>query len=104
MTDSPNHFGPHDLHLFNEGTHRRLWEKMGAHLTVEDGRRGTSFAVWAPSAERVEVVGDFNQWSHGTPLQPLGSSGIWTGFVPDLGKGALYKYRVHSRHHGFRED
>jgi 1,4-alpha-glucan branching enzyme len=104
MTDSPNHFGPHDLHLFNEGTHRRLWEKMGAHLTVVDGRRGTSFAVWAPSAKRVEVVGDFNQWSHGTPLQPLGSSGIWTGFVPDLGKGALYKYRVHSQHNGFRED
>jgi 1,4-alpha-glucan branching enzyme len=101
MTDAPHHFGPHDLHLFNEGTHRHLWEKMGAHPVVQDGVAGTAFSVWAPSAERVEVIGDFNSWAHGTQLTPVGDSGIWTGFIPDIGKGALYKYRIHSPHSGF---
>jgi 1,4-alpha-glucan branching enzyme len=94
-----------DLHLFNEGKHRRLWEKLGAHPGLEAGRPGTQFAVWAPNAERVEVIGDFNGWGAApTSLHPVQASGIWQGFVPDVGKGALYKYRIHSRHNGYRVD
>jgi 1,4-alpha-glucan branching enzyme len=89
---------PLDLHLFNEGTHRRLWQTLGAHLGERDGVQGTHFAVWAPNAERVFVVGDFNHWSGDTaPLYPLGESGIWRGFVPGVARGALYKYRIHPR-------
>ncbi|UJR83617.1 1,4-alpha-glucan branching protein GlgB [Sandaracinus amylolyticus] len=97
--------GEIDVHLFNEGTHARLYERLGAHLTEEDGQRGVRFSVWAPNADFVGVIGDFNGW-HGeaTPLRPWGSSGIWTGFVPGLGQGTIYKYRVHSRLHGYRVD
>jgi 1,4-alpha-glucan branching enzyme len=89
--------GPQDLYLFNEGTHRRLWEKLGAHPMQLGGQFGTHFAVWAPNAESVQVVGDFNHWSDGTQLQPVQSSGVWAGFVPGLGRGALYKYRIQPR-------
>ena len=83
-----------DLHLFNEGTHRRLHRVLGAHPTDE----GTHFAVWAPSAAEVSVVGDFNEWSPSTtPLQPVGSSGIWCALAADASPGALYKYRIRSR-------
>jgi 1,4-alpha-glucan branching enzyme len=92
-----------DLFLFNEGTHVRLFEKLGAHLDVVDGRAGTRFAVWAPNAESVAVVGDWNGWSRDAhPLHPRGASGIWEGFVPSVGYGALYKYFVRSRVHGYR--
>ncbi|AKF03860.1 1,4-alpha-glucan branching protein GlgB [Sandaracinus amylolyticus] len=97
--------GEIDVHLFNEGTHARLYERLGAHLTEEDGQRGVRFSVWAPNADHVGVIGDFNEW-HGeaTPLQPWGSSGIWTRFVPGLEQGTIYKYRIHSRLHGYRVD
>jgi len=78
-----------DLHLLGEGTHTRLYEKLGAHPL--DG--GTYFAVWAPSAREVAVIGDFNGWA-GDQLSPRGSSGVWEGFLPGVGEGALYKYRV----------
>src|SRR5258708_30520024 len=77
-----------DLHLFNEGTHYRIYNKLGAHLTTVAGQSGTYFAVWAPNASEVSVVGSFNSWdpkSH--PLQARGSSGIWEGFIPGAGKG-----------------
>ncbi|HZO16898.1 MAG TPA: 1,4-alpha-glucan branching protein GlgB, partial [Polyangiaceae bacterium] len=97
--------GEQDLHLFNEGTHRRAWQKLGAHLIEHDGKRGASFAVWAPSAERVSVVGDFNDWSSNAhPLSPCGHSGIWAGFVPGVEKGQRYKYRIVSRHEGYQVD
>jgi 1,4-alpha-glucan branching enzyme len=84
-----------DLHLFNEGTHARLYDKLGAHLGEVDGKAGTFFAVWAPSAKKVHVMGDFNGWSKTKhPLKPRGSSGIWEGFVPGVGKGQIYKYWV----------
>ncbi|HEY8475469.1 MAG TPA: 1,4-alpha-glucan branching protein GlgB [Chloroflexota bacterium] len=94
-----------DLYLFNEGTHYRLYEKLGAHPGTVDGVGGTFFAVWAPNAERVSVVGDFNHWnptSH--PLAPRGVSGVWEGFVPGVSKGALYKYHIVSRLHGYQVD
>ncbi len=89
-----------DLHLFNEGTHTQLHQKMGAHPGEVDGAPGTFFAVWAPNARHVGVMGDFNGWcetSH--PLVAQQSSGIFAGFVPGVGPGALYKYAIHSREH-----
>ena len=94
-----------DLFLFNEGSHFALWEKLGAHPGVVEGQAGTSFAVWAPDAEHVSVAGDFNGWNKDThPLAPRGESGIWEGFLPGIGRGALYKYHVRSRFHGYRVD
>jgi 1,4-alpha-glucan branching enzyme len=89
-----------DLHLFNEGNHTKLYEKFGSHLTELDGKQGTYFAVWAPDAERISVVGDFNRWnSDFHPLTPRGNSGVWEAFLPDVGKGTLYKYHIRSRYH-----
>jgi 1,4-alpha-glucan branching enzyme len=84
-----------DLHLFNEGTHFRLADKLGAHPMTARGKAGTYFAVWAPNARAVSVVGDFNGWDavH-NPLAPRQSSGIWEGFVPGVGVGAVYKYAI----------
>ena len=94
-----------DLYLFNEGTHHRLYNKLGAHPCLRDGRPGASFAVWAPDAESVSVIGDFNGWEPGRhPLRLLGASGVWSGFLPGLERGARYKYHVASRLLGFRAD
>ena len=84
-----------DLYLFNEGTHARLFDKLGAHPGEVDGRPGVFFAVWAPAAEAVCVMGDFNGWSKTShALKPRASSGVWEGFVPGLSRGALYKYWI----------
>jgi len=94
-----------DLYLFNEGTHLRLHEKLGACPLTVEGVKGTYFAVWAPNAEQVFVMGDFNAWdktSH--PLRPRGQSGIWEGFVSGAGEGAVYKYHLISRYNGYRVD
>jgi 1,4-alpha-glucan branching enzyme len=94
-----------DLYLFNEGSHLRLYEKLGSHPMVRDGVAGTAFAVWAPNAERVAVMGDFNGWSkEATPLAPRADSGIWEGFVPAVGPGSAYKYFVASREAGYAAD
>ncbi len=95
-----------DLHLFNEGTHYRLYDKLGSHLmTAPNGEPGVYFAVWAPDAEQVCVMGDFNGWNKSShSLRPRDRSGIWEGFVPELGRGALYKYRVYSRYHNYQVD
>jgi 1,4-alpha-glucan branching enzyme len=94
-----------DLHWFNEGTHNRLYSKLGAHRRTTSGVEGTNFAVWAPNAERVSVIGDFNDWQPGrTELNAIGGSGIWEAFVPGIGRGARYKYRVESRYNGFKVD
>ncbi|MEV0357477.1 1,4-alpha-glucan branching protein GlgB [Nocardia sp. NPDC050697] len=92
--------GELDLHLINEGRHERLWDVLGAHprrYTTLDGEvTGTSFAVWAPNARGVTVIGDFDSWSgHSAPMRALGSSGVWELFVPGVGPGTRYKYRVH---------
>jgi 1,4-alpha-glucan branching enzyme len=94
-----------DLYLFNEGNHYRLYERLGAHPLVSGNREGTSFAVWAPNAEKVMVIGDFNNWGETeAPLAPKGTSGIWEGFIPGVKKGALYKYKIFSKKNGYRVD
>jgi 1,4-alpha-glucan branching enzyme len=90
-----------DLYLFNEGSHLRLADVLGAHLT----EGGCRFAVWAPNAEQVSVVADFNGWDpRSDPLQPCGSSGIWQGFVSGTERGAVYKYHLVSREAGYQVD
>ncbi len=94
-----------DVYLFNEGTHFHLYEKLGSHVISDRDVQGTCFAVWAPEAESVSVIGEFNGWDKSRhPLQPRNSSGIWEGFIPGLGKGTLYKYHIRSRHLGYTVD
>ncbi|MEK7280890.1 MAG: 1,4-alpha-glucan branching enzyme, partial [Chloroflexota bacterium] len=94
-----------DLYLFNEGSHLRLYERLGAHLLSLKGEKGTYFAVWAPNAEQVSVAGDFNGWNRTSHmLRPRGQSGIWEGFIPGVGRGALYKYHIASHYHGYHVD
>jgi 1,4-alpha-glucan branching enzyme len=84
-----------DLHLFSEGSHYRLYDKLGAHITEENGKAGTNFAVWAPSAAKVSITGDFNEWNaETTPMQPLQTSGIWSIFVPGVKEGDNYKFHI----------
>ena len=77
-----------DLYLFNEGTLKRAYDKLGAHLGEDRGRGGVHFAVWAPNAKRVSVVGDFNAWNPTANDLASSSAGVWEGFVPDLDPGA----------------
>lgn len=93
-------FTDFDINLFKSGKHYRLYEKFGSHITTIDGIEGTYFAVWAPSAKSVSVVGDFNYWQgedHKLNVR-WDSSGIWEGFIPNVGKGSLYKYKIYSSH------
>ncbi|HST09896.1 MAG TPA: 1,4-alpha-glucan branching protein GlgB [Terriglobales bacterium] len=94
-----------DLYLFNEGSHYRMYDKMGAHVMDPGSGPGTCFSVWAPNAHEVSVIGGFNQWNPKTHLlRARGNSGIWEGFVPGVGKGTLYKFHIESHHHGHRAD
>ena len=94
-----------DLYLFNEGPPSRLFDKLGAHLLDGPSGRGVSFAVWAPDAEGVSVVGDFNGWDRAADaLSPVRGSGIWQGSVPSAGVGARYKFHVRSRYRGYAAD
>jgi 1,4-alpha-glucan branching enzyme len=99
----------HDVYLFRQGSHFRAYEKLGAHPVAGTGKgkwatAGTHFAVWAPNAAQVSVVGDFNDWRPGaTPLASRAdASGIWSGFAPEVGRGTLYKYHVVSGSNGYR--
>lgn len=92
--------GELDLHLFSEGRHEELWKVLGAHIvtyTTPDGEvPGTTFSVWAPNAHGVVVIGDFDGWSgRSAPMRSMGPSGVWELFIPDVGEGTLYKFRVH---------
>ncbi len=101
----PAWFGEQDLFLFNEGSHVRMYDKFGAHPTVRDGVAGTQFAVWAPSARYVSVVGNFNGWDRGAnPLRVVGSGGVWEGFLPGDHKGECYKFHIASRDNGYTVD
>ncbi|HSD59826.1 MAG TPA: 1,4-alpha-glucan branching protein GlgB [Burkholderiales bacterium] len=96
----------HDVYLFKEGSHGRLYEKLGAHPAVFGGVDGTHFSVWAPNARAVSVVGDFNQWQPGRHALDARTdgSGIWEGFVPGVGRGALYKFHIVSAHRDYEVD
>jgi 1,4-alpha-glucan branching enzyme len=105
-TDDPYRYlptlGDLDMHLLGEGRHEELWEVLGSHVrtyqTQSGPVTGTSFAVWAPSARGVRVVGDFNHWDgRGTPMRSLGSTGVWELFVPEVGDGTRYKYEILGR-------
>ncbi|UCD22607.1 MAG: 1,4-alpha-glucan branching protein GlgB [Chloroflexota bacterium] len=92
-----------DLFLFNEGSHYRLYEKLGAHPITVDNVEGTYFAVWAPNARQVFVMGEFNNWDKlSCPLRSKGQSGIWEGFIPGVVKGTIYKYYIVSHRRGYR--
>jgi 1,4-alpha-glucan branching enzyme len=92
--------GELDLHLFGEGRHERIYEKLGAHLIAHEGQRGVAFAVWAPNAKSVSVVGNFNEWNgKNHPMRRLGDSGVWELFIPGLREGELYKYEIKSGRH-----
>ena len=95
-------FTDFDIDLFKAGKHFRLYEKLGAHLIEVDGIKGVYFAVWAPTAHSVSVVGDFNYWTQGEHVLNVrwDSSGIWEGFIPHISKGALYKYKIQSSING----
>jgi hypothetical protein len=98
----PYYFAPQlsdfDLYLFGEGNHYSIYYKLGAHPAVLDGLAGTRFAVWAPNAERVSVVGPFNLWDgRKHALQTRGASGIWELFIPDVGPGTAYKFEIRTR-------
>jgi 1,4-alpha-glucan branching enzyme len=100
--DDPYRFlptlGELDLHLIGEGRHERLWEVLGAHPRTIDGTAGVAFAVWAPNARSVRVVGDFDRWDGRLfPMRSLGASGVWELFVPGIGPGELYKYEIVGR-------
>ena len=96
----------HDVYLFKQGAHFRLYEKLGAHPLSAQGTAGTYFAVWAPNAEQVSVIGEFNSWQPAAHmLAPRDDqSGIWEGFIAGVGHGALYKYHVESGWHRYRAD
>jgi 1,4-alpha-glucan branching enzyme len=103
---SPALLTEHDVFLFKEGTHTRLSEKLGAHLTSSEGRDGVHFAVWAPNAVAVSVIGDFNGWDKFS--QPLArrpdGSGVWANFVPGIVSGDCYKYHIASRDQNYQVD
>jgi 1,4-alpha-glucan branching enzyme len=96
----------HDIYLFKEGNHFSLYDKLGAHPLIHNNVKGTHFAVWAPEAERVSVIGEFNDWDKDRHLLSVrwDGSGIWEGFIPGIEAGAVYKYHVVSRHAGYRAD
>ncbi len=100
-----NRISAQDLYLFNEGRHFKLYDVLGAHAGALAGKPGVFFAVWAPSAHKVCVMGDFNDWSKTKHLlHPQGSSGIWAGFVPEAREGSLYKYWIQSDHGNMKVD
>jgi 1,4-alpha-glucan branching enzyme len=95
-----------DINLFKAGKHYKLYEKLGSHIIEIDGREGTYFAVWAPSAKSVSVVGDFNYWLEGEHRLNVrwDHSGIWEGFIPNIGKGTVYKYKIHSNNNDIKTE
>lgn len=99
-------FTEFDINLFKSGKHYRLYEKFGSHITTLNGVEGTYFAVWAPSAKQVSVIGDFNYWKEGEHNLNVrwDESGIWEGFIPNIGKGTTYKYKIESHNNGVKTE
>ena len=103
VQDDPYRFGPVlgelDEHLIGEGAHLTLWHVLGAHVMSHEGVQGTHFAVWAPNAQHVSVVGDFNGWDgRCNAMRKRGQTGVWEIFIPGLGDGEPYKYELHDQH------
>jgi 1,4-alpha-glucan branching enzyme len=101
--DDPYRFGPClgelDQYLLGEGTHRQIWQALGAHVTTHEGVAGVHFALWAPNAQRVSVLGDFNHWNGAQfPMRRVGHTGVWELFIPALGEGVIYKYELITAH------
>jgi 1,4-alpha-glucan branching enzyme len=90
-----------DRHLLAEGTFSRAYQKMGAHFVERNGQRGVQFAVWAPNARRVSVIGDFNHWNDSANTMEPSSSGVWETFIPHLRQGDMYKYRIESNYQNY---
>jgi 1,4-alpha-glucan branching enzyme len=106
VTEDPYRYPPvlteFDLYLFGEGNHFQLYDKLGAHLITHDGVLGVVFAVWAPNAERVSVIGEFNQWDgRRHPMRPRGGVGVWEIFIPGLAQGDLYKFEIKTHYQGY---
>ncbi len=101
--DDPYRFGPvlgeFDQYLLGEGTHRRLWHALGAHVREHEAVQGVHFAVWAPNAQRASVIGDFNHWNGAQyPMRRVGHTGVWELFIPGLNAGVIYKYELRDAH------
>lgn len=99
-------FTDFDIDLFKAGKHYKLYEKMGSHMMTLNGVEGTYFAVWAPSAKMVSLIGDFNFWVEGEHKLNVrwDESGIWEGFMPGVGKGSKYKYKIQSHHNDIKTE
>ena len=99
-------FTEHDIYLFKEGNHFKLYDKLGSHSMTVAGIEGTYFALWAPNAASVSVTGDFNGWDKGSHMlfPRLDDSGIWEGFIPGISKSSVYKYHINSRYNGYSVD
>ncbi len=104
--DAPSLFSDFDLYLFGQGKNYRIYEKMGAHPRVVNGVSGVNFAVWAPGARAISIIGDFNNWDRSAALMHLlhNDLGVWECFVPNVQVGALYKYAIYSRHNNYSVD
>ena len=103
--ESPPLMSDKDIQQFKDGQLHNLYEKLGAHPGKQGNHDGVYFAVWAPNAERVSVIGDFNEWQvEANPLSVQTSSGVWEGFVPGVGEGAVYKFNIVSRRYGLSVD
>ena len=99
-------FTDHDIYLFKEGNHFNLYDKLGSHCLTINGKEGTYFALWAPNAEKISVIGDFNGWNKEThQLMPRWDhSGIWEGFIEGVSEGSVYKYHIESKINGYKVD
>ncbi|WP_452226238.1 1,4-alpha-glucan branching protein GlgB [Lacinutrix cladophorae] len=99
-------FTDFDINLFKSGKHYKLYEKFGSHITTLNGVEGTYFSVWAPTAKYVSVIGDFNYWQEGEHQLNVrwDESGIWEGFIPNIGKGTTYKYKIESHNNGIKTE
>src|ERR1700730_18201761 len=104
--DIPSLLSDYDLYLFGQGKHYQIYEKMGAHLRIFNGVTGVNFAVWAPNALSVSVIGDFNNWNRNTNLMHRRHNdlGVWECFVPGVVAGSLYKFAIYSRYNSYTVD
>ena len=102
--NKPGSITDYDVYLFKQGAHTKMYEKLGSHVTEKDGTGGVHFAVWAPNADSVSVIGDFNGWNKALhSMSPRwDESGIWESFIPGLGKGEVYKYYITSKFNNYR--